>query len=266
MTVRAATDDPSANEVVEVTNPSGAARFLIVCEHASKAIPAEYGNLGLDEAALNSHIAWDPGALAVAEAMSSLLDAPLVAQRVSRLLYDCNRPPEVESAVPAVSEVTRVPGNASLSAADRQARAARFYVPFRDALADCLDRRIRCGRTPAIITVHSFTPVYNGVRRETGLGILHDTDARFADALLETTRARTDLAIHRNRPYGPEDGVTHTLAEHGVARRLLNVMLEIRNDLIGDSASQAAMARWLSRCVAEALAALTIGSGGREIA
>jgi predicted N-formylglutamate amidohydrolase len=264
MTVRAATDDPSANEVVEVTNPSGAGQFLIVCEHASKFLPAGFGNLGLDDAALNSHVAWDPGALAVAEAMSLLLDAPLVAQRVSRLLYDCNRPPEAESAVPAVSEVTRVPGNTGLSAADRQARVERFYAPFRDALATCIGRRVENGRAPVIVTVHSFAPVYMGVRRETELGILHDTDARFADALLETTKAGTALVIHRNQPYGPEDGVTHTLVEHGLARGLMNVMLEIRNDLIEDSASQMAMAEWLSRCVAEALAEQTGMSGGER--
>ena len=266
MTVRAATDDPSANEVVAVTNPSGAGDFLIVCEHASKFIPAGFGNLGLDDAALDSHIAWDPGALAVAEAMSALLDAPLVAQRVSRLLYDCNRPPEAESAVPAVSEIYRIPGNAGLSAADRQARVDRFYAPFRDALAACIGRRLESGRPPAMVTVHSFTPVYKGVRRGTGLGILHDTDARLADALLEATKAGADLTIHRNRPYGPVDGVTHTLAEHGVSRGLLNVMLEIRNDLISDHASQTGMAEWLSRCLAEAFAALAVVSGGREIA
>jgi len=263
MTVRAATDDPYADEVVEVTNPSGAGQFLIVCEHASRFIPAGFGNLGLDDEALNSHVAWDPGALAVAQAMSSLLDAPLVAQRVSRLLYDCNRPPEAESAVPAVSEVYQIPGNTGLSAADRQARVARFYVPFRDTLTACIDWRIRAGRAPVLITVHSFAPVYNGVRRETELGILHDTDARFADALLETTKAGMDLVVRRNQPYGPQDGVTHTLIEHGVARGLLNVMLEIRNDLIKDSASQTAMAQWLARC---ATAALGNESGAREIA
>jgi len=266
MTVDAATDDPSASQVVEVTNPSGAGQCLIVCEHASKFVPAGFDNLGLDQAALDSHIAWDPGALAVAGAMSGLLDAPLVAPLVSRLLYDCNRPPEAASAVPAVSEIYRVPGNTNLSAADRQARAARFYQPFRETLTGCLDRRTRAGRAPAIITIHSFTPVYHGVRRETGLGILHDTDTRFADAMLEATRTGMGLTVHRNQPYGPEDGVTHTLAEHGVARGLLNVMLEIRNDLIADSASQAAMAEWLASCVLEALMTLAEPSEGREIA
>ena len=266
MTVHAATDDPSAHEVVGVTNPSVASNFLIVCEHASKFIPAEFGNLGLDDAVLDSHVAWDPGALAVAGAMSSLLDAPLVAQRVSRLLYDCNRPPEASSAVPAVSEVTRIPGNTGLSAADRQARASRFYAPFRDTLAACIDRRIKTGRAPAIITVHSFTPVFKGVRRETELGILHDADSRLADALIRAAGDGSALAIRRNEPYGPADGVTHTLVEHGVSRGLLNVMIEIRNDLIADRASQTGMAQWLSRCLATAFAALTMRSGGRGIA
>ncbi len=168
--------------------------------------------------------------------------------------------------MPAVSEVYAIPGNTGLSAADRQVRVDRFYAPFRDTLAGCIDRRLDSGRPPAIITVHSFTPIFKGVRRETGLGILHDTDARFADALLGTAKARTGLVVHRNQPYGAQDGVTHTLAEHGVARGLLNVMLEIRNDLIGDPASQGAMAEWLAGCVAEALAVLTDASEGREIA
>ena len=84
--------------------------------------------------------------------------------------------------------------------------------------------------------------------------------------IFETTKAGTDLAVHRNQPYGPQDGVTHTLAEHGVARGLLNVMLEIRNDLIGDPTAQDAMAEWLAGCVAEALAVQKDAPEGREFA
>lgn len=271
MTTRAATDGPPrngppGNQVVEVMNPAGAGDFLIVCEHASNFIPASFAGLGLDDAALESHIAWDPGALAVAQTLCSLMDAPLVAQRVSRLLYDCNRPPSSDSAVPAVSEVYPVPGNTGLSAADRQARVDRFYVPFRETLAGCLDKRISAGRAPVIVTVHSFTPTYKGVQRAVELGILHDSDSRLADALLETAKAETGLVVRRNEPYGPADGVTHTLVQHGITRGLLNVMLEIRNDLIADCASQTAMAELLSRCISEALAALANRPGEREIA
>lgn len=261
-----ATDQVVAGGTAEVINPSGRGAFVLVCEHASKFIPAEFGTLGLDEAARSSHIAWDPGALAVAEAMAERLDSPLVIQLVSRLLYDCNRPPEREDAVPEVSEIYEVPGNTGLSAAERQARVDRFYAPFRATLADCIERRMGEGPPPVLVTVHSFTPVYKGARRDTGLGILHDADARLADALLGVTGDRDDLVIRRNDPYGPEDGVTHTLIEHGVARGLLNVMIEIRNDLVADSSSQAEMAAWLSRSVARAVLASEGIAGGREIA
>ena len=65
---------------------------MIVCDHASNFIPQEYGTLGLDAAELKRHIAWDPGALPVAERMAAALDAVLVQSCVSRLVIDCNRP------------------------------------------------------------------------------------------------------------------------------------------------------------------------------
>ncbi len=250
MTALAAADNPSADGVVEVTNPSGEGDFVIVCEHASNFIPADLDNLGLGDDALRTHIAWDPGALAVARGMSAALDAPLVAPRVSRLVYDCNRSPGAQSAVPAVSGNHEIPGNAGLSAAARRARADRFYAPFCEALVATIERRMEAGRAPAIVTVHSFTPVYGGARRDLDIGILHDTDARFADALLEIAEAETEFVIRRNAPYGPQDGVTHTLAAHAIPRGLLNAMIEIRNDLIGDPAGQLAMAERLSRWVA----------------
>lgn len=273
MTGDAATAGP-AGETVAVENPAGRGAFVLVCEHASSAIPAEFEGLGLAPAAQASHVAWDPGALAVARRMAELLDAPLVAQRVSRLVYDCNRPPDAESAVPEVSEVHRIPGNAGLSRQARAARAARFYEPFRKALAACLEARMAEGRRPVLLTVHSFTPVYHGVRRETGLGILHDRDRRFADALLAAARGLKGgrqegpegLAVHRNRPYGPKDGVTHTLATQAIPRGLLNAMIEIRNDLVSDPAGQRAMADWLADCARAALARLGQGAGGRELA
>lgn len=256
MSADPATDRPAGDGIVEVINPSGAGDFLLVCEHASNFVPAELDNLGLSNDALESHIAWDLGALSVAREMSRMLDAPLVAQCVSRLVYDCNRPPEAESAIPAKSEVYRIPGNIGLPAAARRARVERFYMPFRNALAARIDRRIEAQRPPVLVTVHSFTPVYNGVQRDLDLGILHDTDARFADALLRAAAADGDLVVRRNAPYGPQDGVVHTLREHAIPRGLLNAMIEIRNDRIADAASQRAMAERLSGHVTEALAAL----------
>ena len=258
-TGRAATDG-----VVEVINPSGDGRFVLVCEHASNFIPAELNDLGLDGDALASHVAWDPGALAVAREMSLKLDAPLVAQRVSRLVYDCNRPPEAPSAMAPVSETWTIPGNADLTAAGRRERTERFYLPFRDALRGCIDRKMQGSHAPVLVTVHSFTPVYHGLKRDLDLGILHDSDARFADALIEACASDRDLVIRRNAPYGPQDGVMHTVREHAIPRNLLNVMIEIRNDLIADVPSQQAMGARLSARVAEALAVLADGTERRE--
>lgn len=252
-----ATGEVPAGAVVELADPDGAGAVVLVCEHASRVIPPELGDLGLDAAALASHIAWDPGALAVARAMARRLDAPLVAQRVSRLVYDCNRAPGAESAIPARSELHDIPGNAGLTEAQRAARAERFYRPFRDALAGLLDRRLAAGKPTALVTVHSFTPVYAGVRRDLDVGILHDRDTRLADALLAVAAAEKAFVVRRNQPYGPQDGVTHTLLEHGIARGLANVMIEIRNDLIADAAGQEAMAARLTRWLDAALAALS---------
>lgn len=248
---------------VDVTNVEGTGAFVIVCEHASNAIPPEYGDLGLGAAALRSHIAWDPGALGVARHLAELLDAPLVAQRFSRLLYDCNRPPEAPSAIPAVSEIYRIPGNEGLSATARRERADRFYRPFKAALSQAIDDR---PVPPAVVTIHSFTPIYEGTSRQVEIGILHDDDTRLADAVLAAAGAGGGLVVRRNEPYGPQDGVTHTLREHALPRRLLNVMIEIRNDLIAAAENQAAMAERLSGWLAGALAALTENTSDKEAA
>jgi predicted N-formylglutamate amidohydrolase len=236
----------------QVINPGGTAGAVIVCEHASRHIPAALGDLGLPVAALASHIAWDPGALGVAEALAWLLDAPLVAAATSRLVYDCNRPPEAASAVPERSEIWDIPGNQGLSPPARAARVAAVYEPFYIALADLI---AALPGGPALITIHSFTPVFHGARRDTEIGVLHDADARLADAVLDAL-AGGPHRVARNDPYGPEDGVTHTLREHAHPRKLPNVMIEIRNDLIETPAAQRAMAEVLAAALIAAHPAL----------
>ena len=243
---RPATDASPAPAVVDVLNPDGRGPFVLVCEHAANTIPADLGSLGLGHDLLATHIAWDLGALAVAREIARLLDAPLVAARLSRLVYDCNRPPTAGDAIPELSEVHPIPGNVGLSPAARRERVERVYLPFRDALTACLEARAAGPQPPALLTVHSFTPVFKGIPRDLHLGVLHDADSRLADALLALAAADGDLVVRRNAPYGPADGVTHTLATHAVPRGLPNAMLEIRNDLIATAEDQRAMAARLA--------------------
>ncbi len=219
-------DEHQGRYAPRAVNPEGAHPVLLVCEHASRAIPPEFGDLGLSTEALESHIAWDPGALTVALALSDALDASLVYASASRLIYDCNRPPKAPDAMPAKSEATVIPGNAALSEADRQARVDAYYRPFEDLLEKTVAAK---AGPPVIVTIHSFTPVYLGRPRAVEIGILHDTDARLADAML---REPSRFTVERNQPYGPDDGVTHTLRRHALPGGLLNVMIEIRNDLL----------------------------------
>ena len=243
--------DPVALENAVARGP-----VILVCEHASRLLPQALGTLGLPEEALESHIAWDPGALAVSRLMAESLDATLIFQRFSRLVYDCNRPPESPAAIPEKSEVFTVPGNAGLDQAARDARTEAVYLPFREKLAALVADRIAQGRAPVIVTMHSFTPVYFGQPRAVEIGILHDADARLADAMLAAAGGGGPYDVRRNAPYGPEDGVTHTLKEHGLSNGLANVMIEVRNDLIKDEAGQRVVAGYLAGLLEKSLPAI----------
>ena len=241
-------DNQDDTDVVTVSRASGASPVLLVCEHASHHIPSELGDLGLNGVARYSHIAWDPGALGVAHAMSKELDATLVSSNVSRLVYDCNRPPEAKDAMPAESEAYKIPGNVGLSYADRKSRTETYYEPFRQTLATQISSKSQ----PVIVTVHSFTPIYNGSDRQVEIGILHDADPQLADAIL----AQADrFIVLRNAPYGPDDGVTHTLKLHGITNGHLSVMIEVRNDLIQTEDEQTSMgmmlASWLTKALSQ---------------
>jgi predicted N-formylglutamate amidohydrolase len=237
-----------------VERPEAAANIVLVCEHASRELPMRLGDLGLNAEALESHIAWDIGALAVARLLSQSLDATLVAQAYSRLVYDCNRPPESPAAIPEKSEIYIVPGNTGLTGSARRARVEALYDPFHSVLESILDRRAATGRPSVLVTIHSFTPVYFGESRDGRLGILHDSDSAFADAMLDAAAAEDADLARRNYPYSAADGVTHTLQRHAIARGIPNVMLEIRNDLIADAGGQADWAEIIARLILRAAA------------
>ncbi len=233
---------------VQIVNPEASSSVVLVCEHAAFFIPASFHNLGLSKEDSKSHATWDPGAMAVARRLSEKLDAALIAGAVSRLVYDCNRPPESEDAMPARSEVIDVPGNVDISAAERAERKRAYYDPFCIAVAD----QVANTNKPVIVTIHSFTPVYHGEARAVEIGVLHDIDVRFADAMLRISARHTAANVQRNQPYGPEHGVTHTLKEHAIPNKHLNVMLELRNDLIRTEAQQSAMADMIAIWLADA--------------
>jgi len=217
---------------VEIINPYGNNKIVFVCEHASNRIPAGLRDLGLTEAQLHSHIGWDPGARNLAVRLSNAFDAPLVAARFSRLVYDCNRPPDAPSAMPYETEVCSVPGNARLSDAERNARVQSIYVPFHEALSDVLRFKRQQRQGPVVVTVHTFTPVFNGEKRLVEIGYLHEGDDRLSQALHDVSSQNTDYDVRLNEPYAPRDGVLHTVEKHLQTEPFPYVMIEVRNDLL----------------------------------
>ncbi len=253
MTNHAAVNLNQNDDVVQVFNAGGTSNILLICEHASNFIPHEYANLGLNEAARQSHVAWDPGALPIALMLSKQLDATLIASSISRLVYDCNRPPESTDAMPAQSELFDIPGNVNLNAAEKSDRIEKYYFPFRDTLESIIEDR---AKPTVLITIHSFTPVFLGNTRSVEIGVLHDSDSKLAEALLAEVKELTVWNVQLNQPYDAKDGVTHTLRLHGIKNNLLNVMLEIRNDLISSEEQQARISSDLAGAIDDALVSL----------
>jgi len=102
--------------------------------------------------------------------------------------------------------------------------------------------------------VHSFTPVYFGMKRAVEFGVIHDDDQTLTLAVIEAAKG-CGLDTRLNEPYSAAGDVTHTIRLHAVPMRLPNTMLEIRNDLIADAPAQAAMAERLAPVLAAALTA-----------
>lgn len=248
------------NEAVHVLNSEPARQVVVVCEHASNFIPAEFHGMGLSPEELQAHIAWDPGALVVAAHLAEGLNATLITGCASRLLFDCNRPASAPDAIPAQSEIFDIPGNANLSKAEIAERVRRFHDPFCEALTQVLDQNA----PRVMVTMHSFTPTYRGTFRPVEIGVLHDTDSRLADEMLRIAEFHTDLKVERNEPYGPQHGVTHTLRAHALPRNMLNVMIEIRNDLLTDAESQRVMAEIMTVWIADAIAGFDLPSAESE--
>jgi len=227
---------------VRLLRADGRSDVFLTADHAGRAIPRSLAGLGLPDSELDRHIAWDIGIAGVTERLSDALDATAVLQTYSRLVIDCNRDPAVPSSIPEVSEVTAIPGNAGLSAAQRDARRQAVFAPYHACIRSALDARQAAGRRTVYVAMHSFTPVFKGESRAMQVGVLYNRDARLACIMLELLRAEGDLTVGDNAPYAVSDVTDYGVPVHAERRGLPHVEIEIRQDLIADAAGQAAWA------------------------
>jgi predicted N-formylglutamate amidohydrolase len=219
-------------------NAAGRSPYLLTCDHYGRLIPRVLGDLGVPASEMERHIAWDIGIAGVAEGLAKRLDAHLIAQRYSRLVIDCNRPPCVGSSIPVISEATAIPGNEGLTRAAAEARRQSIFDPYHRRIGEIIDRRLREGVPTVLVSLHSFTPVYAGVARPWHIGTLYNRDTRLPPLLLRLLRAKGDLVVGDNEPYAVSDETDYTIPVHGEVRGLMNSGIEIRQDLIADRAGQ----------------------------
>jgi predicted N-formylglutamate amidohydrolase len=237
-----------------ILNPEALAPIMLVCDHASNAIPAVLGGLGLTQSEAKLHIAWDIGAAAVTAALAARLGATALSSGFSRLVVDCNRRLDDPTAIPEISDGIVVPGNRALTPLHRAARAAACYHPYHAAIAARLAGFAAAGVVPAVIAIHSFTPVMQGFQRPWQAGVLWDRDDRIAAPLLQALAAPGDLTVGDNLPYSGRDPEGYTLEHHAIPHGLPHVMLELRQNEIDTPAGAERMALRLEAALRPILA------------
>lgn len=246
-----APDEPPAFEIV---NAHGRGNAVLVCDHAANRVPRRLDNLGLAPEQLADHIGWDPGAAEVARRLSAQLDAPLVLSGYSRLVIDCNRPLRSPELIPEQSAGVPVPGNRGLSPEDRNLRINTLFQPYHRAIATLLDSRAH--QPSLLLSIHSFTPVLDNKPRPWHIGVSYGHDRRLAALLLNALARDASIIVGDNQPYPIDNEFDYTIPVHGEARGIKNVMIEIRQDGIRDTAG---VATWATR-LAEVYRRIEVGT------
>jgi predicted N-formylglutamate amidohydrolase len=238
---------------------AGNGPVLLICDHASNHVPSDLSDLGLAYEQLNDHIGWDIGASALTQMLANLMSAPAVLANFSRLVIDANRDPAARDLVPAVSDGIVIPGNTNLTSVQRNDRISAFHRPFHDCVANLIETRKSQMPIKAIVSIHSFTPQMKSGRlaaRPWHVGLLFNRDAVLANAVHAQCSDEPDLVIGLNEPYAPTDGVYYTIDRHNTCGTMLNLLVEVRNDLLATREDIEAWAHRLARWLNSALATL----------
>ncbi len=209
--------------------------MLLVADHATNRLPARYGSLGLPQASFSRHIAYDIGVEPLTRSLAERLGVPAVMSQFSRLLIDPNRGEDDPTLIMRLSDGDIISGNHPLSDDERSLRIEQFHRPYHEAVAASIEAvEAASGKSPLVISLHSFTPAWKGVARPWHAGILWDNDPRAVAPLIEAIAAK-GYVVGDNEPY---DGALRgdCMYRHCMSQGIAHALIEIRQDLIGDAA------------------------------
>lgn len=215
------------NDAFEALPGPAEAAWVLTCEHASERLPEPYRWSVGERSLLGTHWAIDLGAAAITHALAARLPAPAVLARFSRLLLDPNRAPGVETMFRTRCDDVVLALNVGLTADEAAARIDRFHVPFHDAV----DAMVEATPHADVLSIHSFTPVYEGgAPRRMELGVLFDRDEALA-ADVAAVLADHGFVVALNEPYSGKGGLMYSADRHALRHGRRAVEIEVRQDL-----------------------------------
>ena len=214
-------------------NPNSITPVLLVCDHASNRFPKSLGTMGLDYLDRLSHITVDIGSRATTESLARQLNTTAILCQYSRLIVDCNRNISDNSAYLDKSDGVDIPGNQNLNDNEKEIRESEIYWPYHNAIDTQISRLKKQKVSPIIISIHSFTPVFNGNKREWEVGVLWDKDPTTARIFINKL-TEAGFLVGDNKPYSGKDPEDFTLDYHAEIIGLPHVGIEIRQDLINN--------------------------------
>jgi predicted N-formylglutamate amidohydrolase len=217
-------------DVYSLVNNTMPYAVLITCEHAGNIVPEAYKFLfEHSEDVLHSHEGWDPGAWHVAQYLGSQLNVAPLGCHTTRLLIEANRSLHSNQ---LFSRYTT-----HLNDEEKKLLIKDIYNPYRQSVQHKIEEQ----QKPVLhLSIHSFTPVYQGKERKVELGLLYDperaSEHRFCRSLKhELARFAPGLAVLDNEPYlGIDDGFTSYLRSIYDDSQYLGIEIEISQKFVSD--------------------------------
>ncbi len=215
---------------------------FVTCEHASEAFPPPTVLPDADAWLAGTHWAYDLGAEAIVRDLAAALDAPAVLAAFSRLVCDPNRDEHEPTLFRDVAEGRPVTLNVGLDADERERRLALYHRPFHAAV----DAALKESEATILLSIHTFTPVYEGNERAMQIGVLFDEEEPLAEDVARVLR-EAGFIVAMNEPYSGRDGLIYSAARHAAAHGKRALELEVRQDLAVSEAFRARLVPVLAR-------------------
>jgi predicted N-formylglutamate amidohydrolase len=201
-------------------------KFILTCEHGGNEIPEEYEYLfNKTPEVLKTHRGLDIGALVLFEKLKAIKADSSHFSTTSRLLVELNRSRNHKS---LFSEYTK-----PLQKIVRRHILTKYYTPYRNTVYAQIYKWVSKGNRVVHISVHTFTPIFEGKERKVDIGLLFDpkkkAEKEFCAGWKSEMKAlNSNFTVKFNEPYlGKSDGFTTFLRKEFDDSSYAGIELEV---------------------------------------